>query len=218
MFARQRSQVGTFLPKWSVAVGAVLVLSVVVSAARGADYVRIEEDWQLVVQNPDPDTFAPQVTTTLAPKGNLDSLYAVFDLNLRALPSYVAGGMQLQLWNGTDPVESVKSNTGSLLENNGETVTWTQRMSVADGVLSFSIVNGNSQTWGNFGAGQSISVSGSIDLTNLNQYDPAVSVANSGIGFAANRVSSLTLVRVRAYSAEKLEAEDNTARVLYQND
>jgi len=218
MFTRQRSKVGRFLPLWSVAVGAFVVLAAAVSATRGADIVRIEEDWKLVVQNPDPDTFAPQVTTTLSPKGNLDSLYAVFDLNLRALPSYVAGGMQLQLWNGTDPIESVKSNTGSLLENNDETVTWTQRMSVADGVLSLSIVDGNSQTWGDFGAGQSISVSGSINLTNLNQYDPAVSVANSGIGFAANRVSSLTLVRIRAYSAEKLEAEDDTARVIYQHD
>ncbi|MBI3838035.1 MAG: hypothetical protein HY288_08890 [Planctomycetia bacterium] len=179
--------------------------------------MRIEEDWQLVVLSPDPDNFAPQITCTISPVGNVDSVYAVFDLNLRNLPSYAAGGVQLQIWNQSVPFSSVKSNTGTLLQNNNETVTWTQRMSLTDGQLSFAIQNGNSQTWGQFGNGNSIALQVPTNLQNLNGYNTAVSVANSGVGYSANRVSSLVLNAVRAYSVSGLAAQNTTPQIVYQH-
>lgn len=188
------------------------------AAARAADIVRIEEDWELVVADPDPASFAPQVTSTISPVGDLSGYYGVFDLNLRNLPVVEAGGMQLQVWNNESPVITKKSNVGTLLNSNGETITWTQSMWVSDGQLHFAVLNGESETWGAFGSGGSLTVDVAHELTNLQLYNPDVSVANSGIGFAANRVTSLTLKAVRAYSEGALEGQDNTPRVVYAHE
>jgi hypothetical protein len=185
------------------------------AASRADDIVRIEEDWRLVVSAPDADTVSPQATCTFAPVGNLSSAYAVFDLNLRNFPSYEAGGVQLQLWSGDASVEAVREKAGYTLQTEGETITWTQRMVLADGNLQFSVVNGNSQTWGSFGSASSLSVGTATDLENLNDYSPAVSVANSGVGFGANRVTSLVLVGIRAYSAAGLVGQDTTEHVVH---
>ena len=196
---------------------AIVLFGFAASNARGDDddIVRIEEDWELVVSNPDPANFAPQVTATMSPLGDLSGFYGVFDLNLRNLPVYEAGGMQLQVWNGDAPVVTKKSNVGTLLNTANETVTWTAVMAVSHGQLQFAIVNGQSVTWGGFGSGGSLTVDVDNALTNLHQYNPQVSVDNSGIGFSANRVTSLTLKQVRAYSAAGLAGQDNTPRVVY---
>ncbi len=179
------------------------------------DIVKVEEDWQLVMDEPDLMTVSPQVTCTISPAGNLDSLYAVFDMNLRNFPSYEAGGVQLQMWNGESPVAAVRSNTGVVLQTTGETITWTQQMTLSDGQMSFAVVNGNSDTWGNFGDESSIALVGSTTLENLNAYHPDLSVADSGVGYGANRVVSLTLVEIRVYSAAGLVSQDTTPRLVY---
>jgi hypothetical protein len=178
------------------------------------DTWRIEEDWELVLGTPDRDTVSPQATCTFAPTGNLDSFYAVFDLNLRNFPSYEAGGVQLQLWNGDSSVEAIREKAGYTLRTDGETITWTQRMTVNDHKLQFAIVNGNSTTWGQFGTSSAIAITIPSELQNLNSYSSELSVENSGIGFGANRVSSLRLVRTRAYSDEEVY-QDTTPRVVY---
>ena len=79
-------------------------------------------------------------------------------------------------------------------------MTWTQRLELEGSRLRFSVVNGRSSTWGSFGQGQSAHLSVATTLTDLNGYQPNVSAANSGVTFAANRVSSLVLKAVRGYS------------------
>jgi hypothetical protein len=185
------------------------------ATSRAQDIVKVEEDWRLVVSAPDADTVSPQSTCTFAPGGNLDAFYAVFDLNLRNFPSYEAGGVQLQLWNGDSSVEAVREKPGYTLQTDGETITWTQRIALVDEKLRFSVVNGDSQTWGSFGSSTSLSVSVPTDLENLNAYTPAVSLANSGVGFGANRVSSLALVGIRVYSAAGLVSQDTTEHVVF---
>src|SRR5262249_30687112 len=101
---------------WKVGLSLGVVCALLsLASAQAADIIRIEEDWELVVADPDPSTFAPQVTSTISPLDNLSGYYGVFDLNLRNLPVYEAGGMQLQVWNGTEPVVTKKSNVGTLL-------------------------------------------------------------------------------------------------------
>jgi hypothetical protein len=87
-------------------------------------------------------------------------------------------------------------------------------MKIASGVVSFSIDSGKSTTWGKFGQGQQLSVNGSFTttLTSLSNYSPATSVGNSGVGWEPNRVTSMTLVRVRYYAGGKLLSTDNTSR------
>ena len=53
-------------------------------------------------------------------------------------------------------------------------------------------------------------------LENLNSYHPTVSVGNSGISYAANRVQSLVLKRVRVTTSEGEVLEDSTARPVHQ--
>jgi hypothetical protein len=52
-------------------------------------------------------------------------------------------------------------------------------------------------------------------LVNLNAYDPQVSVTNSGVGFAGNRVTSFVLKSVRWYSEAGLVAELTTPTTVY---
>jgi hypothetical protein len=194
--------------------GGLLAVAVLLSGnfVLGQEAIKIEEDWKLVVSQPDPDTQAPQVTTTFSPVGNLDSVYAVFDVNLRNIPSYEAGGVQFQLWHGTTSLFSKKQNTGTLLQVPDETLTWTQRISIDGGQLTLEVVNGKSQTWGDFGG---LSFVTETDLTNLNAYDMAVSLANSGVGYSSNRVTSLTLTAIRAYSAGGLIGQDTNPKVVF---
>jgi hypothetical protein len=178
-----------------------------------ATVVRVQEDWELVVAEPSSELGAPQVTVVFSPVGNLDSWHAAFELNHQSQPSYVAGGMQLQVWNGEQAVVSRKNKEREVLAHNNEVIRWTQEMRLQDGVLSFEVKNGTSTTWGTFSG--SLSASVSTNLANLNGYNPLVSVKESGAGYASNRVSSLVLRRVRLHTSTGEVVEDNTAKVAY---
>jgi len=95
-------------------------------------------------------------------------------------------------------------------------VSWTQKMRLADSTLVFEVTNGESQTWGQFGGGGSLRLSLATTLANLNQYDPHVSIGNSRIGYATNRVQSLVLKRLRVYLSNGEVVEDDTLRVVYR--
>ncbi|MEX2115008.1 MAG: hypothetical protein WD845_17575 [Pirellulales bacterium] len=195
---------------------AVAALSVFLGGfTRANDIDRVEEDWRLVVSEPDTLLVSPQVTCTMSPEGNLDSDYAVFDLNLRNFPSYEAGGVQLQVWNGDNSVSSIRSKSGVVLAEANEVITWTQSMSVQDHKVSFAVTNGQSTSWGSFGDGNSIELVKDTDLQNLNGYSPQLTVDNSGVGYGANRVATLTLVAIRLYSGPTLVAQVTDPQAVY---
>jgi hypothetical protein len=186
-------------------------------AAEGSGHVvRVEEDWELAVGEPDAACQAPQVTTIMAPRGSLDGRYFAFDLNHQSLPEFRGGGMQTQVWNFDEPALSQNYPNCDTLQHDSETVTWTQRMSLSDGVLTLDIVNGASSTWGSFG-GSDLQISTATGVENLNGYDPAVTVANSGVGFASNRVHWLKLKAVRYYSSAGQVSEDSSSRTVYEH-
>ena len=176
--------------------------------------VRVEEDWELVVDTPDANNVAPQVTCAISPTGQLNSLYATIEFNHQSQPDFVAGGMQLQLWNGESPVSTHKYPNNAVMSQPGETVSWTQAMTLTGGNLVYSVVNGESVTWGSFGWA-CLHVSAASDLPNLNGYDANVSVQNSGVGFASNRVQSLVLKAVRLVTSTGEVLADTTLRPVY---
>ena len=179
---------------------------------------RVEEDWELVVADPDVATDAPQVTTIISPFGHLESLYGAFDFNHRSQPDFVAGGAQVQAWNGEQLLTRSNSNFTSKLQNAAETVTWTQVMKLHDGYLQFKVTSGSSSSWGSFGNWPYLRANVATSLTTLADYDPAVSVDNSGVGYAGNRVTSLTLKRVRRYLATgELHDQVTTPFVVHSN-
>jgi len=190
-------------PRWQ-ALGLAACATAALTAGLGAqspspDVYRVEEDWELVVGEPDLDSNGPQVTCTISP-ADMQTAYCAFDINYHTQPEYSAGGLQLHTWDPTDPVEIANSSHTGMLQYGGETVTWTQTMTWNDNVLTFRVLNGQSQTWGHFGRPNGLLVLNlPTSLANLNSYDPNVSLDNSGVSFASNLVNSLTLTAVRWY-------------------
>ena len=179
------------------------------SAPVSEPVLRIEEDWELVVNEPNDDTTAPQFHTIMSPSENLDSFHAQTLWNYRETPNFVAGGVQLHSYNGETLIRkrSIESGTLSAL---AETITWTQALSTDGTILLFEIFNGVSTTWGAFG--NDMNISSSAGLSQLNDYDPEVTVKNSCVTFGANRVESMRVVQVRYYGSSGLLAVDNTVR------
>jgi hypothetical protein len=198
----------------------VLVVCLVVgeiSTAHAADddIVRVEEDWELVVTSTDSNSTSPQVSTAFSPWGNVEGHYATFEINHQSAPTFEDGGLHLQIWNSDDIQDTVCHGTDSVMDTDGETVRWTQRIRVHEGRLYFSVRNGSSTTWGSFGAYGALWRSVPSNLHSLNAYDPEVSVENSGITFGGNRVSSLVLKEVRRYRADGQVLVDDTSRPVH---
>ena len=181
-----------------------------------AQVVRVEEDWEMVLGTPEPESNAPQVTCVIGPNDNVNSLHAAFALNHRSLPEYAAGGLQLQIWNNETPLQAHNFPNGNVMSQADETVTWTQAMELKEGKLIFEILNGNSATWGQFGGQGYLKALVDTTLSNLNHYSPSVSLNNSGISYASNRVQSLVLKRVRLILSTGEILEDNTERIVHQ--
>jgi hypothetical protein len=202
---------------WSI--GLLLIALVLAgwpeAVAQDATVVRVEEDWELVVGDPDPATSTPQVICIISPQGDTNGVYGAFELNARSIPTFEAGGLQLQVWDDEVELSNRQHPIGLLLQQSDETVTWTQSMAVDEGALTFDISGGTSSTWGAFGGVGVLRAVVETSLENLDSYDPAVSVANSGVSYAANRVTSLTLKRVRYYMSDDQVIEDDTERVVH---
>jgi hypothetical protein len=160
-----------------------------------SDVVMVEEHWELKISQPDSDRSAPQTTMVMSPTNNLEGKHFIFTLNHATVPDYAAGGVQVQLWDGEELVDSQSAHDGVTLHHSDETITWVQRTSLQDGQLTFQVLNGQSESWGTFG-GESLSVSTPTSLTRLNSYRPAVSLSESQVGYAENRVVSLVLKKL----------------------
>ncbi len=204
-------------PVWLSVLAALVALAVSAAPCLAADIVRVEEDWELVVASPDPGSDAPQVTCMFSPVGNIQSAHAALELNQRSAPSFASGGVQLQLWNGEALVTHKEGANTAVMATADESVRWTQVMEVSGGVLKFSVVNGQSTTWGSFG-GEDLKLQAPTTLTSLNAYNPAVSLQNSAVGYASNRVKSLVLKRIRFVLSTGEVLEDPTVRVLHALD
>ena len=177
--------------------------------------VRVEEDWELYVGEPDANSIGPQVSVTISPFSHLNGWHAVFELNHQSLPKFVAGGLQLQIWNGETPSESRKFPSANLFATPEEVVKWTQTMTVNGALLTFEVENGSSTTWGSFGGQGYLRHSTPAAVKNLNDYSPEVSVSNSGAGYAGNRVKLLVLRSVRYELSNGQIVEDTTVRVAH---
>jgi hypothetical protein len=186
------------------AAAALAGLSARLAAQTGSPHiVRVEEDWSLCVNQTDSGLAAPQVSTQMA-RAPWAARFCNFRLNSTDLPTFAVGGLQLQAWIGKSNLNVYTSPNSAVMATDNELITWTQYMRVGGNSLYFGIgtvepgvAGSSSQTWGDFSSGMEIAVPGS--LATLDGYDPSYSASNSGVTFGANRVDSLTLVRVRYY-------------------
>lgn len=200
----------------AIAGGAILAGNLAFMPVAPPQVMRIEEDWQLVLNDPRTAVTAPQFHTVMAPSTSMNGLYFQVTWNYRELESFSDGGLQMQIWNGETDFASREVGSQPLSVD-AETVSWTSRMYTDTARVTFSIINGHSSSWGTFG-GESMTVRTARPIASLNGYTADTSVANSWITFGSNRVQSLVLRAIRKYDGDgNLVSEDANPRVIYQN-
>jgi len=186
------------------------------SIPEGAQVVKIEEDWKLVLNEPNNAGNSPQFHTIMSPYGDLMNVYLQTTWNYWETPEFNPGGLQLQARYNDFYIYGEGYLGSSQLSTNAETITWTQVMETNGEVISFIIDKGQSLTWGAFG-GETMKLQGGVHIPDLSGYDPNVSVKNSWITYGANRVDLLVITGIRYYGpGDELLYEDTTQRVVYQ--
>ncbi len=219
IYTRAHPNVAVWLVRLFVAMFILAMWAGVALAQDDVTVVRVEEDWEMVVGTPASDMEAPQAICTISPLGNIDTYRATFEINHHTIPDFAAGGLQFEIWNGGVALHNRRIPNQALLNTPDEVITWTQSMEIVDGSLYFEISNGVSTTWGEFGRQgffrSSVEIGGDVGLNNLNAYSPDVSVANSEVGYASNRVTSLILKSVRAYDSDGVVYESENERVVH---
>lgn len=197
---------------------ALLALSCLITSsvfAQEQQITRVEEDWCIVVGTPIPEEDTPQLTCVMSSGADLSAHHAVLEINHSTLPSYAAGGLELQLWQGDTNLSFNNFPHNGRLHHIGETVHFTNTMEVSGGQLKFEIINGTSSTWDSFGGQGYLKQTVATSQTDLSSYSPDVSVKYSRIGFASNRVQKFVLCEVRYYNGDTLVRTDSEDRVLY---
>jgi len=174
--------------------------------------VRIEEDWELIVEVPDHEVTAPQIITAISPLANLAGVYATFEVNHIASVDFAAGGLHLSTWCGDTHLAVIHAGNFAEMYTDNETVRWTQAMEVDSGNLIFEIAGGTSTTWGNFGGDGTLRLEMDTTLENLSAYSPAASIGKSEVSFAGNRVQELSMKKVRFIHASGQVDTDNAQR------
>lgn len=188
-------------------------------AATTYPITRIEEDWILLIGNPDPTNQAPLIKTVMSAQADLLGYCAFYDINYEMQgtpPKFVPGGFGIEMWNPQQTwPNTVYYPSNAQLKTANEKITWTQRLDLSKGSLSFSIWNGSSTTWGS-ASGQNMVVSMTCPLADLSGYTTSLSVAESGPTWWLDRVSSMTIKAVRYYdSTGKLTKTDSTLYPVY---
>jgi hypothetical protein len=183
-------------------IGLLGLLELQALAVNTLEIIGVEEDWELVVNTPDPLKASPQIITWMSPTGTCDELHFGTAFNHVQRPDFQSGGFQTKALAGEAVVEERFSENGNNLDKTDETLRWTQRMFLQDQELTFEVVQGTSQSWGSFGGPNSRVKLNAGSIINLNQYSPIRSREWSGVGYAANRVSKLELKSARLYTAD----------------
>lgn len=190
------------------------------AALDGPNIFKVEETWELVVTSANPTSGGPQLNTLMSPYSDADDYYGLFTINYIDLPAFSVGGMQAQLWNDKTALSNDPHREGIPLQNDNETITWTQTLELAAGTLSFHVQNGTSTTWGAFGeldyCRAEYPVTG---VTNLNGYTPDTSVEYAQKwGLERDRISNLRITRVRKWDGEGfLVSDDSTVIPVLSN-
>lgn len=181
------------------------------SIDESAAVTAVEEDWAMVLNEPDGNVDSPQFHTIMSPYESTDGYFAQVLWNYRETPNYSAGGVQLQSYY-SEGLLSRRSMEYGQLSNRAESITWTQRLETDGASLSFEVNNGESQTWGSFG--RDMRISADAGLANLNGYSPDTSARESCVTYGSNRVESMMITQVRYYGESGLLWVDFTPRMV----
>jgi hypothetical protein len=207
---------GLCLYRGALAVVAFVGLLWAASSAPAHDVVRVEEDWELVIGEPDANSAGPQIACTMSPFANINDTHFTLEINHRSVPWWSPGGISIHQWTGEWRQQSFDRADRSVMQTNDEVVRWTQAMFVESGKLTFMVKDGTSTTWGPFGFSSMFKLQTSWGVNNINSYTPDVSAALSGAAYASNRVKRLRLLQVRATLSDGTVITDNSERIVHE--
>jgi len=207
---------GLCLHRRTFALLALVGLTWTVGAAPAHDVVRVEEDWELVIGEPDANSAGPQIACTMSPFANISDTHFTVEVNHRSVPWWSPGGVSIHQWSGEWRQQSFDRADRSVMQTNDEVVRWTQALYVESGKLTFQVKDGTSTTWGPYGFSNMFKLQTNWGVNNINSYTPDVSAALSGVAYASNRVKLLRLVQVRATLSTGTVVTDNTVRTVHE--
>ena len=167
--------------------------------AEDSSIYKVEEDWEMVINEPDPSNYSPQVTLYTSPSVNLDDVYFQLQMNYAADAGFSAGGFHVAAVKNDEILDEARSDTRRVLAIDGDHVRWTSVMAVIHNKVLFAIKDGTGAEWGAFGGPDYLVKMTSSPVPDLSEYHPQQSLENVDIGFGANRVQSLTLLQVRVF-------------------
>ena len=90
--------------------------------------VRVEEDWMLVLNEPNGVVDSPQYHTVMSPFSDFEESYAQVLWNYRETPEFRRGGVQMQGYYG-ETLTASRSLEFAQLNTYAETIRWTQSLS-----------------------------------------------------------------------------------------
>lgn len=179
--------------------------------------LRVEEDWEVLVATPDPNSDIPQIVTVFGPTNAYFDTHTLFELNHGTLPGFGEGGMQLQVWYGDWLVGYLRQQAPVELAIPNEKIRYTTVTAINGDFLDMAIINGTSSTFGQFGQDNSLRARLYTSRTHLNPYKPNNSITHSRVTFGANRVSYFKRTAIRVFIANnELYVESNTDTFVHQ--
>jgi len=193
------------------------VLSFSYAASAEEPIYKLEESWEIKIRAADADIQAPQVSTVMTPDSRQNGDYFVFNLNHATQPEFSGGSMQVHCWQFDELFAYNLPLEFGFLRPGEESVTWTQCLELRDGNLIYTVGDGSSRTWGDFGGEEALRISMPSSLQDLNGYSSDETVSGSEVGFAGNRVDRLVLNSVKYYGKNGLVKQTTDPIVVHQS-
>lgn len=177
------------------------LVSTALPACMAADSTiyKIEEDWDMVINEPDSANISPQVTFFTSPSTNLDDAYFQLQMNYAADAEFSGGGFHVASVQNDAIQDEARSDTRSVLATDGDHIRWTSVMAIIHNKALFAVKDGQGTEWGNFGGPDYLVKLTQSPVPDLSGYHPQQSLDTVDIGFGANRVQSVTLLQVRVF-------------------
>lgn len=179
--------------------GGLCALAMMASVAHATDpeLFMVEEDWELVINEPDVQINSPQVAFFLYPDADHSDCYFQLQMNYAAEDGYSSGGFRVGAFCNEVAVDEERSNIRQSLAWDNDQIRWTSAMAVFNGKLMFAVKDGYGMQWGPFGGPEYLVEMDDQEMHCLDHYSPSKSLQSVDIGFGANRVASIKLKTVR---------------------
>jgi hypothetical protein len=175
------------------------VLSAPYCAADEPTIYKIEEDWEMVIHEPDRINVSPQITFSMSPGTNEHNCYFQLQMNYFADEQFSAGGFHVAAFHDDEIADEARSKTQIVLATHHDHIRWTSVMAVVDGKAMFAVRDGHGDEWGDFGGPDYLVKLPTCPVDDLSGYHPQTSLDNVDISFGANRVDSVTLIQVKLF-------------------